>query len=463
MLNVNIAFTGVYDIDNFGDHLFPIVFKEALKLRNINCNLILFSPTNREVQGFNQNNKVYSLYDIDKVHERYCFDAVIVGGGEVLHFHAFKHKMLDNEYSTYPIYDVWTIPSIFCKEYGVPLLWNNPGAPFKFEGTYELLAKQLISNVDYISVRNRFTYNSIKLLGIEDINLSVDTAFYLPEIIKKKDLPKMIRKLNLEDNYIVFHCNRLISDEYLNIAINELLLLNEQGYKIVLLPLAYTNGDDDFAKKINSLASNKFIIFEEELSIIEIIAILANTKLYIGVSFHGAITSFVYGRKVIGFDFFSNKKTKDLFELIGLENNYLNDANKLNIVIKNVLNNVNNYDEKYNEIIKILDNHFNHIEKVLVIKEVKSSENNKYSNFSKLLTYLSLDNQRFIEERTNLTNENNYNLLNWQKCSKEMVQIFNELENEKEKNRILQEIVDYYKPAMESRLVNRLIKIKKNK
>ncbi len=371
--------------------------------------------------------------------------------------------MLDNEYSTYPIYDVWTIPSIFCKEYGVPLLWNNPGAPFKFEGTYELLAKQLISNVDYISVRNRFTYNSIKLLGIEDINLSVDTAFYLPEIIKKKDLPKMIRKLNLEDNYIVFHCNRLISDEYLNIAINELLLLNEQGYKIVLLPLAYTNGDDDFAKKINSLASNKFIIFEEELSIIEIIAILANTKLYIGVSFHGAITSFVYGRKVIGFDFFSNKKTKDLFELIGLENNYLNDANKLNIVIKNVLNNVNNYDEKYNEIIKILDNHFNHIEKVLVNKEVKSSENNKYSNFSKLLTYLSLDNQRFIEERTNLTNENNYNLLNWQKCSKEMVQIFNELENEKEKNRILQEIVDYYKPAMESRLVNRLIKIKKNK
>ena len=79
------------------------------------------------------------------------------------------------------------------------------------------------------------------------------------------------------------------------------------------------------------------------------------------------------------------------------------------------------------------------------------------------MTYLSLDNQRFIEERTNLTNENNYNLLNWQKCSKEMVQIFNELENEKEKNRILQEIVDYYKPAMESRLVNRLIKIKKNK
>ncbi len=35
MLNVNIAFTGVYDIDNFGDHLFPIVFKEALKLRNM--------------------------------------------------------------------------------------------------------------------------------------------------------------------------------------------------------------------------------------------------------------------------------------------------------------------------------------------------------------------------------------------------------------------------------------------
>lgn len=461
MMSVNIAFTGVYDIDNYGDHLFPIVFKNAMKKRNIDCNLFLFSPTSREKQGFNQENKIYPLCDIAKLHEKYCFDAVVVGGGEILHFHAFKHKMANSEYSIYPIYNVWTIPSLFCEEYGVPLLWNNPGAPFKFEGIYELLAKQMISKVDYVSVRNKFTFNTIKSLEICNVNLSVDTAFYLPKVLNKKDLLEEVRGLDLKNKYVVFHCNKLISQEYLNIAIDELLLLYQQGYKIILLPLAYTNGDDDFARKINDIVSNKFITFEGELSILEIISILANTKLYIGVSFHGAITSYVYGKKVIAFDFFSNKKTKDLFELMGLEDNYITDANNLDEAISNVLNTTYMYEEKHKEIISLLDVHFDQVASILLETKKKNKGRKFYGEFTDMLTALSLELQESQETIINLTNEKNYNLLNWQKCSNELIEMYNDLEKEREKNKQLQETINYYKPVIDSKLINAAIKLKK--
>ena len=31
MKKYNIAFTGVFDIENYGDHLFPLIFREKMK------------------------------------------------------------------------------------------------------------------------------------------------------------------------------------------------------------------------------------------------------------------------------------------------------------------------------------------------------------------------------------------------------------------------------------------------
>ena len=47
MKKIKIAFTGVFDIDNFGDHLFPIIFENSLRKRKIDVELFLFSPYTR--------------------------------------------------------------------------------------------------------------------------------------------------------------------------------------------------------------------------------------------------------------------------------------------------------------------------------------------------------------------------------------------------------------------------------
>ena len=57
MKKIKIAFTGVFDIDNFGDHLFPIIFENSLRKRKIDVELFLFSPY-ESTQGFGIAKKV---------------------------------------------------------------------------------------------------------------------------------------------------------------------------------------------------------------------------------------------------------------------------------------------------------------------------------------------------------------------------------------------------------------------
>ena len=66
----------------------------------------------------------------------------------------------------------------------------------------------------------------------------------------------------------------------------------------------------------------------------EIVSYLAFCDLYIGVSFHGAITAFCYGNPVVGFDFVHNKKTRDLYDQLGLSEQYVSDESMLHDGIK---------------------------------------------------------------------------------------------------------------------------------
>lgn len=435
----NIAFTGVFDIANFGDHLFPMLFETELRKRGVDMELYLFSCIECE-QAFGGKRHVYALKNLDKMHSNIKFDAIIVGGGEIIHLHSFKHKINQEEdkYIQYPIYETWVIPSIVAEKNGIPLFWNSPGIPFEFEGFYHCLAMKLFKKVDYLSVRNSFSVEALLKCDIDKSKISFhpDTAFALPYVFKKEDLMvTQVEILGKNKKYIVFHCNQHISENYLNSAIENLLYLYNQGYKIVLLPLAYTNGDDEFAKKINELADYKFITFEEQLSLQQIISILAYCELYIGVSFHGAITTYCYGGKVIGFDFFKNTKTKDLFDMLGIPENYLTDVVNLEETIKRVLTTTKDLEYYKLKILKNLDEHFDNMSKYIKSSknEIKLSVNdeNPYQIISELLENISCDYQKFSGENHNLQSEVNFLHEKWKDCAKHLDNAKAELDNVK--------------------------------
>lgn len=70
-------------------------------------------------------------------------------------------------------------------------------------------------------------------------------------------------------------------------------------------------------------------MFEKNLLLEDMIAILAGCSMYIGTSFHGAITAFAYGKKVLGLDFFHYRKTKSVYHTMGEDKYYFTDGKSL--------------------------------------------------------------------------------------------------------------------------------------
>ena len=99
-------------------------------------------------------------------------------------------------------------------------------------------------------------------------------------------------------------------------------------FTLAILAVSFFGGTKEVNAQIEGISSNFlstdsvvaiyndaneiFILPSEQLTMEEIVSYLAFCDLYIGVSFHGAITAFCYGNPVVGFDFVHNKKTRDL-------------------------------------------------------------------------------------------------------------------------------------------------------
>lgn len=78
---VKIAFSGVFDLKNYGDHLFYILFEKMLESRNIEFNMDLFSPYEFK-QDFYETRPVYAISDMEKMHLECTGSTKCISGGD---------------------------------------------------------------------------------------------------------------------------------------------------------------------------------------------------------------------------------------------------------------------------------------------------------------------------------------------------------------------------------------------
>lgn len=332
-MKYHIAFSGVFDIANYGDHLFPDIFEIWMRAKGIDCQLDLYSPIECQ-QAFNKERHVYATRTLAQRHEQAPYDAFVVSGGALIQFRSVLQRMngTDASFRDYPIFESWVIPSLVAQEKGVPLLWNCPGVPYDFCEEETRMVRALTDGVDFLAVRNEASAKTLEpcVSAGKRIAVAPDPAFLLPRYYGEEGLRAARRALGLPEKYIVFHTHRLIPKTMLDQVIETLRRLSEAGENIVLLPLAYTHADEEIGKEIATLLEGqKVTLISEKLNLEQMIAVLSGCRIYIGVSFHGAITSFAYGKKVLAFDFFQYRKTKAVFETMGEEEYYLTDADLL--------------------------------------------------------------------------------------------------------------------------------------
>lgn len=313
---MRIAIIGPFDIENFGDHIFKQVLEKYVKDSIPEAEFDPFALFGGSMGFSVSTSAVKSIDVLEECHLRNPYDALIVAGGSVIHFETLVQKLRGKKVA-YPIWKLWTTASLVASKYDIKLLWNNPESPLSFEDWQGLVTEKFLEPVDFLSVRGIASRNTLQPYTDKKILVSPDTGWLLDEIYTDEVVVDSFpAEVPPAKNLALFHCNQRLSEKAIPTVIRVLKKLKRNGYTIVLLPLAYTNSEEEILEKVNKLSGGDFIYVNRPFSLIEMLSLFSKCRLYAGLSFHGAIAATIYGSEVVAFDYEKRSKTKELYSTL---------------------------------------------------------------------------------------------------------------------------------------------------
>lgn len=331
-----IAQIGTFDVENYGDLLFPDVLSCQFKGYSID----LFSP-NGGLKPFNKNVEVFPLNMLEQKCLTDKYDALIVGGGDLIR--------LDNRVSwTYKesiesSFSLWQLPLIVGNKYDIPVIFNSPGVPYEFADNQKRVISEIFKQSSYISVRDAESKNILNSCKVKNVKVVPDTIFVVDDVYKKLKLNKVFNNLKKDkkfpnvDNYVIFQHNKsnIDNEKYVEEICKFLnYVIKNYGYNILLMPIGYIHDDIDFLKKIyskicKSANNNCLHLIEGKLSPEEMLSVVSNSCGYVGTSMHGAITSYAYHRPLLMINVKRLVKVEGFLNLLKLKKNQVGDIRDL--------------------------------------------------------------------------------------------------------------------------------------
>lgn len=391
---MKIAQIGTFNVENFGDLLFPDVLKKSIDKKH---SIDIFSPIGGK-KCFDDT-KVYCIDELEKKCLEKKYDLIIIGGGDLLR--TDPNILIKNDsygHSSKFSLDLWAYPILVSNKLGIPIAFNAIGVTNNFTVEEIPHVKKLLEMVDYISVRDVESLLTLEQIGIKDINLVPDTVlsistlldkiqldYIYDDLISKKIIPKI-------DNYIVFqHNSRFIDDKnYYDKLVLSLKSISKTK-KILFMPIGYVHDDDKVLKKLyEEKINNVFIVnLDVKLNPLEQISILNHSSGFIGTSMHGSVVTFSYRKPIIILNTMNSKKLHGFAKISNNEDVDVNDLNNLVYVFENKFGKVDTSNLKNN--IAIIKKHF---KKLLNIKKVNNHILSVY-DYMNMIYYFNYHKEEF--------------------------------------------------------------------
>lgn len=357
--NNKIALFGTFDVDNYGDLLFPYIAQHRLK----NYKLEFVSPTNKTTT-FEDAKHVISFDDCVKKN----YDAVIIGGGNILHLKPNIKTVYTLPGFSYA--DLWIGAIKLAGDKKIPSLFNAPGIPQEFKSdTEKKIVHDALLSCSYISFRETYSKKIIESLFNEeiiDIHVVPDTAFEISKVWPLEN--------QLKNNVITINLN----SRYHNPIDETVKWIDEIALKlncdIIFVVIGDCHGDSIFTNLVAKKIVAKYEIHTSD-NLKELAHCIGRSRMFIGSSMHGFITALSY--KTPAFLVLNNKpihKFTGLYELCGLEAESLCSSFKecyLNIDKTAMLSN-----ETVDKISILLDAHWNQVENLIQDKLITKSTQN---------------------------------------------------------------------------------------
>jgi polysaccharide pyruvyl transferase WcaK-like protein len=324
---VRIGLWGTFDVENYGDALFPMLTRIELSRRLPDAAITAFglvgdrNPNRFDGQATVEALGVPTPERLEELASR--LDLVIVGSGEIIHTR-------DREWASYyPITDeeaMATAPSRFfieglgeALEEECPVIWHAVGLPLDVEAEQASRFRKSLVGRPHVSVRDAGSLNRLRAAGVHrEIPVVPDPAILLPRLYSPEVLAARIRVLREEDVYprqdrvLAVQGSRAHVPHMagLTVAIRE--VCERLGAVPLLVETGPCHGDGEFAAALAHSARRL-----GPAGVVDVTAAIASSIGFIGVSLHGNIAALAYGRPNVMLGMNGESKLAGLAEAVG--------------------------------------------------------------------------------------------------------------------------------------------------
>ncbi|XXE56695.1 polysaccharide pyruvyl transferase family protein [Pseudomonas sp. R1-15] len=287
-----VAIFGTFDVENYGDLLFPIIAEAELARRLGSVNLQPFSYHGKKSSEWPY--AVTSLTELPAVAA--SLDGVLIGGGFLIRFdkvvaHGYGPTTADIHHPT----GYWLTPALIALQHAVPVMWNAPGMHCNSIPDWARpLLTMALEQSRYVRVRDALSRDTLGALSQQiEIEVLPDTAFGLPRLIDEQrpsaEFVRLREHAGLTGPYIVIHAIHVVESFVKLFEDHPEAFL---GYQFVVVPIGPVLGDDPSVIAGRLPGSITLPFWPEPLLMAEI---LSQAQAVIGHSYHLAITALAFG------------------------------------------------------------------------------------------------------------------------------------------------------------------------
>lgn len=327
-----ILIIGAFDRYNYGDLLFPLIIEKQLDTYDKGFQYEYFGLIKSDLsrEGGKPTQDLKAFYD--KCEDPDHKVSIIIAGGEALgvtwnslyaalskpfqkvHKHHVRiSKMIDlNHIAKKLLKGKTELPFVFDKTDfpGVKnVILNSLGGSGISKSLFERydFMQAKLHGADYLAVRDRVTINNLQENDLQ-AHLFPDSAILMSEFYPFNTLEKSITK-EVQDyvktnkgKYVFFQINRKTTVGKESLIAGELdKIYNYDQTQICLCPIgkALNHDDHEALKSVETRLQSPSTYFDAD-NIWDIMYLIANSKVYIGTSLHGAITAMSYAVPHVG-------------------------------------------------------------------------------------------------------------------------------------------------------------------
>jgi polysaccharide pyruvyl transferase WcaK-like protein len=315
---LRIGVWGTFDVDNYGDHLFPRIAALELRRRLPDAEVRAYSPFGglhpTRLDDGRWPVTPLGPWSAERVAELAGeLDAVLVGGGELIHL---------NDRMLAPVYGVdgdemeRMAPSRYfveglgpLLEAACPVVWHGLGVPIEPTDEQALRLRDALGHRPYVSVRDEGSRARLAKAGVDDVAVVPDSVLLLPRLLPRS--PHRRRTV------VIQGCDLLVpyaDDVAAGLA---RWWTRHPDHVPVLLETGRGRGDGDFADAIAPLLGRPSYRVPATASVEDIAAVIGGSAVFVGSSLHGSITALAYDRPFVVVDIAPEPKLEAFAASVG--------------------------------------------------------------------------------------------------------------------------------------------------